>query len=290
MTTEYLYDWQVETLLPLQDEGLKRFAIRSWTRKLLEISGKKPLNFLGKHFHVPISGGTTESFKRWHREGYPDPKVFLNDGSAGRPLTLDEEYPGSFRTLFHPAWVILSGPKSIDSCRRLIFKLDEPISSELSHRHFREAPGFTTYRRSGIVALLGDFYCHSYVIWLQKVGTFEAFIGALSISIEYYLHIVGKPSVEKPTFVEVFSFDPNEWSFTKSIHADDLVMLVKRIDVLNRAYLNPTIENAMTDEMSILKLHLKKAVKVAQLEKLELQVKTALNNRDKDRKTFALDV
>ena len=143
----------------------------------------------------------------------------------------------------------------------------------MSNRFIREASGFTTLRRSAIGALLGNFYSHSYVIWLKKTGTFEAFIGALSLSIEYYLHTVAKFSN-----TTVFNFDPSEWSFTNSMHADDLAMLVQRIDTLNRTYRNPTIKNAMTDEMSILKLHLKAAVNSAQLKQLELHVKNALHN------------
>lgn len=273
MAAEYLYNWGVDTLLPLKDEGLKRLAIRSWTRKLLEKSGMRPANFLAAHFHNAKTGGTTESFKRWYREGLSDPKFILDDGSPGRPLTFETKYPGTLHMLLHPGWVILSGPKSIDSVRLLIKLLDKPIASELSHRYFREAPGFTTYRRSGIGALLGDFYCHSYIIWLKQVGTFEAFIGALSLSIEYYLHTAGRLSN-----VPVFNFNPSEWSFTNTIHPDDLAMLVKRIDSLNRNYRNPTIENAMTDEMSILKLHLKTEVNAEQLEQLELHVKNALDN------------
>jgi hypothetical protein len=275
MATDYLYDWDVETLLPLQDQALKSFAIKSWTRALLEQSQMKPEKFLYAHFYDVESKKTTESFKRWHREGYPDPKFFSKNGAPGKPLIFEEKYPGTLHTLLHPGWVMLSGPTTIQSCRLLLEKLEHSISFIISHRFHLEAPGSAMPPSNPLMHLFGDFYTDSYIAWLKKEGTFEKFIAALGLSIEKFLH-----QAEDFTNAPIFQFDPNEWFFCNSLGATDIAMLVKRIQDLDKAYKKPVVTDTESDALRILRTHLKRDLDSENLQYLEYWLTLTLEKYD----------
>lgn len=278
MTAQYLYDWGVETFLPIQDKDFKKIAIKFWTRKLLEVSEMKLGDFIAQHFFVAPSGVITESFKRWYREGYPDPKFILDDGAPGRPLTFGAKYPGTLNVLLHPGWVMLAGPTTIKSCRLLLNKLNDPVASFISQRFKSEAPGFNTIPRTLLMDLLGDFYTDSYVRCLKKNGSFDAFIAVLGLSIEKFLH-----EAEDYSAVPVFHFDPKEWFFCHSLKAAELATLVERIKALNKAYKEPVIAPTETDAKKILRAHLKSDVDSEQLKRLESLLKKSLRKRTRSR-------
>ncbi len=274
MIAQYLHDWGVETWLPIQDKSFKRIAIKFWTRKLLEVSGMKHGDFIAQHFFVASTNGTTESFKRWYREGYPDPKFILDDGSPGRPLTFGANYPGTLYLLLHPGWVMLAGPKSIGSCRILLNELSDPVASFIAQRFKSEAPGFKTPQRTFWMDLLGEFYTDSYVKRLKVHGTFDAFVAALGLSIEKFLY-----QAEDYSDVEVFSFEPKEWLFCYNLTSAEVVTLVERIKTLNTVYKKPVITRTETDAKKILKAHLKSDVNSLQMKRLESLLKKSMRKR-----------
>lgn len=274
MAANYLYDWGVETLLPLQDQALKSFAIKSWTRALLEQAQMKPEKFLFQHFYDVKTKKTTESFKRWHRENYPDPKFFSNNGEIGKPLLFEQIYPGTLHILLHPGWVILSGPTTIESCRQLLEKLQHPISFIISHRFHLEAPGCFTNTANRFFGLFGDFYTDSYIAWLKKEGTFEKFIAALGLSIEKFLD-----QAEEFPNIPVFRFEPKEWFFCNYLDSNDLDMLVDRIEALNKAYKLAATRHteSYSDARKILRLHLRTDLDPKHLQNLEYFLTSSLD-------------
>lgn len=270
MTTNYLYDWDVGTLLPLQDKRLKKLAIRLWAETLIEKSGMKTSDFIAAHFYDPTSGGKRESFYRWYREGYPDPKVLLKDGLESAPLKLNKIYPNTFQILVHPGWVILSGPKSLDTCKQLIDRLDKNLVSVLSRRYRQSPPGFPN-KRSLFGFLLGDFDCDSYVTWLADQGSIESFIAAVGLSIEAFLN--NKNNFKKSS---LFQFEPMQWQFFGSLSDFDKSTLENRLKDLDKLYLNVDFDSLEYHASKILQLHLKNKTEL-DLSVKQLEIEKSLN-------------
>lgn len=252
MTKKYLFDWNVETLFSMEDRSLKRIAIMTWVQKLEELSwlmeekkspnrnsiakAAKPTKFQLENLYCTETKKFRGAYLSWRYKGYPSPKLINKDGSLGIPFELERKYPGSLRSLLHPGWAMLCGPNSIEACRSLLAALEPSIVEILDRRFWSESPNLSvkesTLSKNLERILIGQsFYTHGFVELLKQKGTFEAFIAALGLSIEYFFG-----ELEFGTSDIIFEFNPSDWSFCKSLDKQNLDFLVRRINELNRTY------------------------------------------------------
>lgn len=261
----------------------------SWVQKLDEVAweieqeknpnrkrrkkGTMPTKFHFENLYVPEMKKYVGAYLGWRYSGYPAPRLIGKDGSLGTPFDLELKFPGSLRTLLHPGWVMLCGPMSIESCRFLLHALEPQLAKALEERFHTEAPDVASRKRStGMLMFMQQiFYTTCYVDWLKKIGSFEAFIGALGLSIEYFFH-ESRGNVPDT----VFQFDPKEWVFCNSLEASNLSFLIQRIDDLNHAYLDKATQKNYSFLGLFLRPHVKSKLDEAQREKVETIFDNAL--------------
>jgi hypothetical protein len=276
MAKPYFFNWTVQTLLPLQDDLLKRFAVMTWVQKLDELSkSTKPSKFHLEHFYDPKNDKLSESYLAWRYKGFPAPKLIKDDGTQGTPILFEEKFPGSLRILFHPGWVMLSGPTTIQDCRLLIDGLLPELVEILAQRFYIQAPDVISRKKNVYLpSQRPNFYTHCYVAWLKKMGNFEAFIGALGLSIEFFL---SSKLGQTPNIT--FEFIPEEWSFCSSISKSNLAFLKNRIDDLNCTYREQAIPLGHSELGVFLKSQYL-SLGNEQLQAIEAQVNAALHIDD----------
>ena len=262
----------------------------TWVQKLEELSwlmeekkspnrnsivkAAKPTKFQLENLYCTETKKFRGAYLGWRYKGYPSPKLINKDGSLGIPFDLERKYPGSLRSLLHPGWAMLCGPNSIEACRSLLAALEPSIVEILDRRFCAELPNTsdeesTLFKNLERILIGQSFYTHGYVEWLKQKGTFEAFIAALGLSIEYFFN-----ELEFETPDIVFEFNPSDWCFCKSLDIGNLDFLVRRINELNRTYVISAKKNLNQFSSSFLINHL-----VSSIDSFDIQNFDAIFNK-----------